>query len=170
MWAITHALDLLGAHATFFSEEVEDAGSLSRNVRASGGTPLNQVEIKAKSEQEDSEKRATRIRICNLENKPAPLNEIEDYLRMRSLYFTGPYQGWLDNLKMGRLLPQTFDLEIEYNSTLKSSFDLAATLNFRAFRADLNVDTIRTRIHTFKKTLKVYFGDVPQEVVEMINS
>ncbi len=170
VWAITHALDLLGAHATFFSENIKDTGTCSREVRVKGGNSLSQAEIKAKSEKEDSEERAVRIRICNLENHPAQWSKIEDHLRKTGIYYTGPYQGWLDNLKMGRSLPQIFDLEIDYNSTLKSSFDLAATLNFRAFRADLSVDTIRTRIHSFKKTLKVYFGDVPQEVVDKINS
>ena len=73
-------------------------------------------------------------------------------------------------MEMGRPLRETRKMVEEYNSTVKSSFELAGSLNLLAIRSDLNVKTRSTHIHSFKTELHIFFGDVPQEVVEMINS
>ena len=170
VWAVKHALTLLGARAVIFSERVgvNNKESDTGNLKADGA--LAGVNGSVSLKQEGALERMTELQFYKPKNTPFPLDKIKEHLVNTGLYYSGPYKGWLEVLEMGRDLDETMSLKVEYSSSLKSSFDLAVQLNVKFFHAGLNFEKTSEHIHTFKKTLKVYFGDVPQEVVEMINS
>ncbi len=168
--AVQHALKLMGAKAVLFSKEIEDLNIKSIKAKLQGKNKLTNAELEILNEYEASLRLTQKVQYCDLKNRPAPLDKIKEYLDKTGLSSNVTYQGWWEEMEMGRPLRETRKMVEEYNSTVKSSFELAGSLNFLAIRADLNVKTRSTHIHNFKTELHIFFGDVPQEVVDKINS
>ena len=170
--AYKRAMLNMGAHCVILSEEVADISQtkVGVNVKGSGispeGAPIKGG-ININNQRDSSVNLRTTIREYDPKNTPLSIEKVNEHLIERNLKQESYINDLFEIFCEGRL-HGVKEIEMRFRAELKSALNVALGVDYGPIGIDMGVSYDSLTIHEFTKSLKVYFDDVPKEVVDFI--
>lgn len=142
------------------------------NVKGRGispeGVPINGG-VNINYQKDSSVNLRTTIREYDPKNTPLSIEEVNKYLIERKLKQESYINDLFETFSEGRL-HGVREIEIKFQAELKSALNVALGVDYGPIGIDVGVSYDTLNIHEFTKSLKVYFDDVPDAVVDYFRS
>ncbi len=160
------AMHKMGAHCVILSEEVTDISQTKVDVNVKGGDGLKNGNLDVNYQRDSSVNLRTTIREYDPDNTPLSIEKVNEYLIERNLKQESYINDLFETFSEGRL-HGVREIEIKFRAELKSALNVALGIDYGPIGIDVGVSYDTLNIHEFTKSLKVYFDDVPDNVVAL---
>ena len=160
------AMHKMGAHCVILSEEVTDISQTKVDVNVKGGDGLKNGNLDVNYQRDSSVNLRTTIREYDPDNTPLSIEKVNEYLIERNLKQESYINDLFETFREGRL-HGVREIEIKFRAELKSALNVALGIDYGPIGIDVGVSYDTLNIHEFTKSLKVYFDDVPDNVVAL---
>lgn len=160
------AMHKMGAHCVILSEEVTDISQTKVDVNVKGGDGLKNGNLDVNYQRDSSVNLRTTIREYDPDNTPLSIEKVNEYLIERNLKQESYINDLFETFSEGRL-HGVREIEIKFRAELKSALNVALGIDYGPIGIGVGVSYDTLNIHEFTKSLKVYFDDVPDNVVAL---
>lgn len=169
--AYKRALLNMGAHCVILSEDVRDIDEKKVQGKAGGRYYDKSGEIDTSYEKKNSVNLSSTMRELDLDNNAKSIDEVRGYLLGTGLINDSIIKDYFDELCRKGSLNSTVSININFVSELQTALDVALNVDFSPISGvDLNLSCKTKHIHEITKSIKIYFGEVPDDVQKIFHN
>lgn len=166
--AYKNAMHKMGAHCIILSEEVTDINQEKGGVNVNGGDITSGIRggVDVNYQTDVSVNLKTIIQEYYPHNTPLEIEKVEHFLIERHLRQDCYLNSIFEQFQEEKRLRGCRVIEINFRQELKSAIDVALGINYGPVGINMGFSHKNLHIHEFKRSLKVFFDDVPPNVVK----
>lgn len=155
---VKEAFVRMGAKSISLHEETEDTDNSHTKAGVNGNFKLASAKIDIDYTKNVSLNIKSKIESHDPNRKPQSYESVRNYVFSHGLGNDTAIMTLLGRLEHDGRLYGTESYSISYYSELQSALQIASSINYKLFSADLDFSTEHNHIHTIKKTIELDFG------------